>query len=1101
MTTPRDFFTFELEWEQRGSLFVLRNDDRSAQSRAFARAAEERLFRSRGVVSAEVVLAPELPVWTLLHLNPDPYGSMWCFVEQGRGGPFGSDGGCRVSFAKLGRHHPAEVWRAGRDLAWIAAQRTEPELAPARNVLAAIAVERNRIALPPAAGSNAALVEAVLSVLPARVAAGWVWSTHLFGVADRFVAGRLDDDDRRPAPEVPPQYVPALDWLAERLGRVDDDTWRLVRNSRADQLTEFLDALPVPAAQEPEDRRPRPAPARVHAVAQVAEPPLPAAPLEEPEPAPLITPGRSSVRGGDLSMDETVRLPVAALQAGMRAAGQPLRWVQWADMGRGFRAQGEESAQAPLRRYWTAAEQLLDAEKVPNGVDNTLKYPLWTLRRVNVEGIGQQWCFIERGRGNLVGADGQLQKDRQFGMAGGIRFGFASFLLAPIEVWRSGTGDAWTPVSRPRKGWAASNRGIVRRLFAALGSGQTRVHLPGNPAENWLVIEQALAVLPRRLAARWVWSTCLFQVRDAYVAGSVPSDLHDSEPIERLAAQVAAKKLPESEQRFLETLTTKQAEAFDFLVDQAERAVEKSKWRNDFADLLRRTEAEDLREFLFEMADRLNLSPMRMEDVPAALMTREGQASLHSSGADLVAQYAEAAPKEARRYLSSDPMSPVAPDLTEGLRSRQVTEPAENQFDIPTAKRPATQWTQRSSELLRHHTEESERAELITTVIQPGGVLHDLGDLQAAEQFVTDLGLTQDRYPQFYPAQLIREIVGHEAPSKEVERGVRLSPDPERLLYSVVTRLQHPTVTKAAWIMVVLDEVMTDVGSTTNMRERIAARLLSSQPKKEQGTYWAAVVRVYGLGHITDAQRTRVFDAGTAVLYERNHRKPLENTELYGLKQTVGSHVSVPIVPEEEHVGAMDVMRGSFDRMRQRQRAKPYGWAPWGVLAGLGVVATVTVALYVTQSAPQQAPVGTTTTPPSITSQAPPSPTPMDSPSSQAPVEPPKHRKLAPIDAPWETKSNTDEAVRMIREDIIKQVGPGNVRIISFVLDCSSAKKSSATDAVTRVKAGLEQALAAQLQDVQIEGRPHWTGKDGDLMEVGQPGCTAHVEVIEAPTG
>ncbi|WP_432989153.1 hypothetical protein [Dactylosporangium sp. CA-233914] len=1095
MTTPRDYFTFELEWEQRGSLFVLRNDDRSAQSRAFARAAEERLFRSRGVVSAEVVLAPELPVWTLLHLNPDPYGSMWCFVEQGRGGAFASDGGCRVSFAKLGRHHPADVWRAGRDLAWTAAPRTEPDLRLARDVLAAIAAERNRIGLPAAAGSNAALVEAVLSVLPARVAAGWVWSTHLFGVADRFVAGRLDDEDRGPAPQLPPQYGPALDWLAERLGRVDDNTLRLVRNSRADQLTEFLDGLPLPAAPEPEDRRPRPVPARIRAVAQVAEPPSPALPPGPAQPASPIPPGRSAVRGGDLSTDETLRLPVAVLQAGMQAAVHPLRWVQWADMGRGFRAQGEESAQAPLRRYWTAAEQLLDAEKVPNGVDNTLKYPLWTLRRVNVEGIGQQWCFIERGRGNLVGADGQLQKDRQFGMAGGIRFGFASPQLAPIEVWRSGTGAAWTPVSRPQKGWAARNRGIVRRLFAALGSGQARVHLPGNPAENWLVIEQALAVLPRRLAARWVWSTCLFQVRDAYVAGSVPSDLHDSEPIERLAQQVAAKKLPESEQRLLGTLSTKQAEAFDFLVEQAERAVDKGKPRKDLTDLLRRSETEDLREFLSEIADRLNLSPMRMQDVPAAMMTREGQTNLHNSEADLVAQYAEAAPKEARRHLSTDPMSPVAPDLTEGLRNRQVTDPGENQFDIPTAGRPATQWTQRSSQLLRHHTEEHDRAELITTVVQPGGVLHDLGDLQAAEQFVSDLGLTQDRYPQFYPAPVIRAIVEQENPPGSVEQGVRRSADPERLLYVAVTRLQHPTVSKAAWIMMVLDEVMTETGSATDMRQRIAARLLDSQPKKEQGAYWSAVVRAYPLGTVTDALRARVFDAGTSVLYDRNRRRPLENTELHGLQQTVGSHVSVPIVPEREPAGAMEGVQGWFDRRRQHRRANSQEQASFLILASIIVAGATAVVVYLARSAPQP-PIGNTPSP-TVTSWAPADPSPAEPPASPPPAEQP--RTLNPIGADWQTRGNTPQAVQTIYQGIVSQTGTENVRITHLGLDCYANKKDNAEAAVANVKAGLQEALAQQLQPgAQVDGRPHWKkdNKGGDLdKNVESPGCVATVDV------
>ncbi|GAA3456965.1 hypothetical protein [Dactylosporangium matsuzakiense] len=1095
MTTPHDLFTFELEWEQRGSLFVLRNDDRSSQSRAFARAAEERLFRARGVVSAEVVLAPGLPVWSLLHLNPDPFGSMWCFVEQGRGGAFPSDGGCRASFAKLGRNHPADVWRAGRAAAWVAAPTADPDPALAYTVLSAITAERNRIVLPADAVSNAALIEAVLSLLPPRVAAGWLWSTHLFGAADRFIAGR-SDEDRGPAPQVPAELRLALDRLAAQVGRLDPETGRLVRSSRADYLSEFLETFPPAAAPPPGEPGLRSAGPLSHAApeAAAADP----APSELTQPMP-ITPGRHPVPGRDLSAEETQRLPVAAVVAA-RGRVQPLRWVRWADLGRGFRAQDDEGAPA-LRRYWTVAEKLLEAEKVPNGVDNTLKYPLWTLRPVSVEGAAH-WCFIERGRGNLVGADGQLQKDRQFGMAGGIRFGFAPAQLLPIDVWRSGTKDAWTPVGRPPKGWPTANRDVVRQVFAALGTGQARVHLPGDPAQNWLVIEQTLAVLPRRLAARWAWSTCLFQTRDAFVAGSAPSDLHDSESIARLAQQVAAKKLPESAQRFLDTLSKQQADAFEFLLQQAERAAEKGRLGKELTNLLRRSEADDLRDFLAEMADRLNLSPMRMEDVPGKLRTREGQNSLHDSDADLVARYAEAAPVEARRHLHTDPRSPVAPELTEGLRSRQVAEPGENQFDIPTARQSATAWTKQSTDLLRHHTDEDERVELMATVTAPGGVLHDPADLQAAEQFVSDLGLPQERFPHLYPSALIRTIVEVEDLSKRVEQGVRDSADPERLLYMATTHLTQPTVRKAAWIMMVLDDAMVANGSTSDARRRIANRLLATRPKKEQTEFWSAVVRTYPMGTV-EAQVSRIFDAGTTVLFERNRQRPLDSPDLYELQQQVGSHVTVAMVRKPAAGAGPGRLHGFYDRLGQRMRATRVNGVRVAGLSALGVV--VVVAVLIGTHVPSGTPAGGTPSPsatargPAI-SQVDPEPTPEESsssapPPSEAPAG--QTRPLKPIEAKWQTGSNTEDAVREIRDGIFKQAGKQSLQIKSLVLDCYSDIKQHADDAVQRVTAGLVAAMKQQLDGVVIDGRAHWKDGETGLPQLKVPGCRATVELRE----
>ncbi|GAA3449710.1 caspase, EACC1-associated type [Dactylosporangium matsuzakiense] len=265
--------------------------------------------------------------------------------------------------------------------------------------------------------------------------------------------------------------------------------------------------------------------------------------------------------------------------------------------------------------------------------------------------------------------------------------------------------------------------------------------------------------------------------------------------------------------------------------------------------------------------------------------------------AEALIQCAQTDTVGAYRLLRREPMSPFAPALIEGLRRRQVRYPGDNQFRIPTADRPATQWTQQASQLLRHHTGEDARAELMTAVIAPGGVLHDPRDLDAAAQWVTDLGLPRERYPQYYPADLIRAIAADEDPPAYIQQGVRHSPDPEQLLDYAAALLQQSAPRKAAWLMLLVDDVLRESVSAETTARRIAGRLLGTWPETEQPAYWAAVVQAYPLGAITDQQRARMFDAGTSALYH-NRREPLVSTELYNLQRTVGSQSVIPIEPE-----------------------------------------------------------------------------------------------------------------------------------------------------------------------------------------------------------
>ena len=297
-----------------------------------------------------------------------------------------------------------------------------------------------------------------------------------------------------------------------------------------------------------------------------------------------------------------------------------LTWVEWADTGNGFAAQGNDS-EPRMRPYWLAANRLLDSEKVPGGISQTLAHPLWNLRQVHVDGLGPMWCFVERGRGIRLDENGEPLKEHQFGIAGGCRFGFADFGHPPRDVWRAGAARAWTRADQP----SAVDFKVIEALLAGMFN-KDQIRLPGTPSENAVLIDHLLAVLPRGVAARWLWSTCLFWSTKRFIGGAPSPDLQAA----AFALQVrrlAAVPLGTRPDLVRDRLSPRQRPAFDRLLHEATRAATN---QNQVRHVLRDSRAATLPDVLDEMALVIkDLRPIRLQDVPTELLSARGPEVLY----------------------------------------------------------------------------------------------------------------------------------------------------------------------------------------------------------------------------------------------------------------------------------------------------------------------------------------------------------------------------------------------------------------------------------------------------------------------------------------
>ncbi|MCX2949694.1 hypothetical protein [Lentzea sp. NEAU-D7] len=201
--------------------------------------------------------------------------------------------------------------------------------------------------------------------------------------------------------------------------------------------------------------------------------------------------------------------------------------VEYGDLeGGGFVPHVDEGSPEPPPTFAAAAAKLVrgNVPQPPEPVDDGHHHPMWSLRQVDVEDV-PHWCFAVQGRGG------------EFGQAGMCQFLFAGADFPPHLLWSRasacvrpdgrlahpdvvGIADAWR---RPVP-WDALSAGL-RGLFSC----DTKIVLPGSAVDVAATIGALLAVLPKDVAARHVWSTYLVRrpVQDPrpIVTGRWPQEL------------------------------------------------------------------------------------------------------------------------------------------------------------------------------------------------------------------------------------------------------------------------------------------------------------------------------------------------------------------------------------------------------------------------------------------------------------------------------------------------------------------------------------------------------------------------------------------------
>ncbi|GAB3853678.1 hypothetical protein [Dactylosporangium cerinum] len=707
------------------------------------------LTRLVKVLPPQVADTADVPMWSLVHVKHERR-NYWCFIEQGRGGRFGA-GVCRFFLTPITRH-PADVWAeaVGHALHGRAELGT-PDPAVTAGVLAAVASGQRYVRLPGSPAGNAHLIGRLLAVLPRKAATDWLWSTCWFTTERWFVAGRPPEAWRSPeepgegavwaSAELAEQDTSALDdttWqaLTQLVDRMDDaGVTAAARGSSTDRLSDFLLDPELAAAM---------------AAARVAAP-VPALPggglrLEERE---------TEVLGGARAVEPVRPQPgagapaVVARPRAQSAGLAPLTWVTWRDSGNGVELVGEASVS---RTYRQATESLRVEVEVPEGYRQTLRHPLWSLRRVRVDNV-ELWCFIEVGRGVRAGAE---DRNQQFGPAGGCRFGFADGRWHPFDVWRAGAEQAWT---RPA-GAAAGSSADLADVLAKLVMDQPKILLPGaGPSANAVLIEQVLAVLPARVAGRWTWSTCLFRSdddRERFVAAPVPEDLREAKwaQVEAKVAR-AGKDVPAGVRPRLDDV---QRAALDLLVSTAAEVAGEpgDPAQPELRTILSASQAPTLAGFLDELA--LNLPGLRrigIDEVPAMLLG-SGVRSLVRHNASLVTRWSTKYPDHARAYLHGRPDADAARLVIDGLILAQRARPADNVIGVPTAVTPKPDGHHRLSDTLqRYGPDVAVWVALIEAMTVRGALLHSHADLAAADPWLRRLGLTPGTCMHLFPDALV----------------------------------------------------------------------------------------------------------------------------------------------------------------------------------------------------------------------------------------------------------------------------------------------------------------------------------------------------------
>jgi hypothetical protein len=452
--------------------------------------------------------------------------------------------------------------------------------------------------------------------------------------------------------------------------------------------------------------------------------------------------------------------------------------VQWADLtGRGFSP--HEPGPAAPREYWAAAERLLrtDLSQPPEGISSTVGHPVWTLRRVSVQGR-PLWCFVVQGRRG------------PFGVAGTCRFAFAAEGMTALQAWTAGTEIAGGDQPAPAVPYDAGGFQLaVMQLLGGIVTGQPAIPVGGGPGRAAAVIPAALKVLPERELRAWSWSTCLLQRPDSpdlrVVSGGWPDDFRREEPHRADGIDQLFRRGPVTEADVKARLQREEVlRGFEFLVHLAA-----SGQRPDPELLLG---DYSLEEMLVELC-HANVVP-GWTDVPSMLRTPGGRRRLAREHPLLVKQWALHTPAEAVSRLRDDLTGPLEDALLAGVVAAQ-SGTGDNILELPTAGRPqATAWTKRLAALLVNAYPQPGQLRAVTDRwIGPSGVLGDHRDRVAARAWLQSLGLTRQDDAAYFPPDpdtVVAELNGRGACTSAVLDELGLTDRPLQFLSALQNRLQ-----------------------------------------------------------------------------------------------------------------------------------------------------------------------------------------------------------------------------------------------------------------------------------------------------------------------
>ncbi|MET8153152.1 hypothetical protein ACIBSW_39975 [Actinoplanes sp. NPDC049668] len=452
--------------------------------------------------------------------------------------------------------------------------------------------------------------------------------------------------------------------------------------------------------------------------------------------------------------------------------------VQWADLtGRGF-SPHEVGPPAP-REYWAAAERLLQADlsQPPEGIRSTVGHPIWTLRRVQVQGRWL-WCFVVQGRRG------------PFGVAGTCRFAFATEDMPALRAWTAGSelaaGDQGLPPVPHDAAW------FERTVLQVLGGvvvRQSAIPVAGGPAEAAALIPAALKVLPERQSRAWSWTTCMLQRPDSadlrVVSGGWPDEFRRSEPNRAESIDHWFRRGPVSEDEIKAHLTRADVRrGFEYLVHYA------STGKRPEPELLSGDHSLD--EMLIELGHANHVPDW--PDVPSMLETPGGVRRLAANHRKLVRQWAGKEPAAAIARLRADFAAPLAEEVLAGAVAAQ-DDTSENLLGLPTAEAPElTDWHDHLAALLLSCYRQPDRLREHTRQwITPLGVLGNDRDLAAARDWLLKLGLTPGDDPEHFPASpdiVIGELNHHHQYTPTADAELNLTRNPLALLVSLAGELQ-----------------------------------------------------------------------------------------------------------------------------------------------------------------------------------------------------------------------------------------------------------------------------------------------------------------------